>query len=267
MLKRKIFIELLLLLLFFSIIWAVFTFLPIFPDRTELKISVEKEEKIGEVIVEDILSNDPSFKEIKNSFVDSTLLIISNRLINAVGNTKFDYKIIVLNNPDINAFALPGGYIFIYSGLIEFTDKPEELAAVIAHEMGHIEKRHLISKLIKELGVNILFSGDIAVLGEVGKMATSTVFDRKQEREADKFALETLHKATISPIFLATFFRRLSSEHGSYNENLEILMTHPHNKSRIKAALEYELEKDFVTKEFDIDWKKMKLMLKEENNK
>ena len=97
-------------------------------------------------------------------------------------------------------------------------------------------------------------SNDKLVIGEISRTATSTVFDRRQEREADEFAIELLDNAEINPRIIATFFRRLKEEEGTYNENLEILMTHPHINSRIKASLEYNLDEDFVSEEFNLNW-------------
>ncbi|MCH8319106.1 MAG: M48 family metallopeptidase, partial [Bacteroidetes bacterium] len=135
-------------------------------------------------------------------------------------------------------------------------------SATTAHEIGHVEHRHVVTKLIKEFGLTLLFSvltgGDAVVLSEIGKTTISTVFDRKQEKEADLYALDMLTKSNISPQSLAAFFRRLKREKGSYNENLEIFMTHPHVNSRIKSSIEYKVPEDFESIDFDIDWEKVK---------
>lgn len=258
LMKASIFYDFLKLLAIFGLIWAVFYFFPIIPDKDDFQFSIEKEEKLGKVIVEDVLSKDPDFREISDPYLDSVIFVIEERLLQAIGTTDFEYNIRVVENPMVNAFALPGGYIFICSGLIEFSEYPEEVAAVIAHEMGHIEHRHVIAKLIKELGIGILTSGDLTILGEIGRTATSTVFDRKQERDADQFALETLYQANISPRHLGTFFRRLKSKYGVTSENLEIISTHPHINSRIKASLEFDIHQDFKPRGFDVDWDRIK---------
>ncbi|MFC2114757.1 M48 family metallopeptidase [Bacteroidota bacterium] len=256
--KSKILFDLLKLLAVFVLIWLVFVIFPVFPNRDVFSLSISKEEKLGKLIVEDILMKDPSFKRVYSDYVDSCINIIEYRLLDAMGSTEYDYKLMIVKDDIVNAFALPGGYIVINSSLIEFTDNPEELAAVIAHEMGHIEERHIVSKLIKELGISILLSGDQVVLGEVGKTAASTVFDRKQEREADKFSLDLMYEAKIDPRIMATFFRKLKSEVGDYDKKLEILMTHPHISSRIKSSLEYKIDDDFNSEPINLDWQKLK---------
>lgn len=260
--KRSLLFDLMKLLAIGAAIWALFTFIPLFPDLPDLEFSIDYEEKLGKVIVEDILSRNPGFEEIKNPAIDSALGIITNRLRNNIGLTDYQYTIRLINNPEVNAFTLPGGNIFICKGLIEFSEYPEEVAAVLAHEIGHVEKRHVVSKLVKELGLalilGILTNGDPVIITEIGKTVLSSVFDREQEREADQFGLDLLVKSNISPQSMATFFRRLEREKGTYNESLEILMTHPHTSSRIKASMEYKTPEDFKTEEFGLDWKAVK---------
>lgn len=260
--KKSIYLDLLKLLVIFGIIWAIFVLFPIFPDKSDFEISIDKEELLGELIVDNILSNSPGFMTLNTPELDSAMIVIKERLFENIGLTDYQYTIKVIENLQINAFTLPGGNIFIFSGLIEFTEYPEELAAVLAHEIGHVEHRHVVTKLIKEFGLTLLFSvltgGDAVVLSEIGKTTISTVFDRKQEKEADLYALDLLTKSNISPQSLAAFFRRLKREKGSYNENLEIFMTHPHVNSRIKSSIEYKVPEDFESIDFDIDWEKVK---------
>ena len=94
-------------------------------------------------------------------------------------STDYNYKIYVVDNPQINAFALPGGYIIVLRGLLEFTETPVELSAIIAHEMGHIEKKHIVKKLIRQFGIAILTSGDRQILQALSSTIISTGFDRE----------------------------------------------------------------------------------------
>ena len=256
--KKKLIIEFLILLVAALGIWAVFTIFPIFPDETDIQISVAKEEKLGKMIVDNIIIDNPAIRINKNKTLDSALNVIMLRLYEGMPETDFEYHIIVIDSPVINAAALPGGYILIYSGLIDLTDKPEELAAVIAHEIGHIEKRHIVYRLIQELGLSILFSGDSMVLGEVFKLTTTSAFSRKQEKEADKYSLELMEKAEIHPIVMATIFRKFKQKMYELPDQMDIISTHPNNNSRIKAALKYKVKKNFKSKEFDMDWNNIK---------
>jgi len=140
--KLSIFFDFLKLLAIFGLIFIVFYFFPIFPDKDKLEISIEKEEKIGDLMVEEFIEKDPNFKKLTNHYVDSVIYYMENKLIEAMGGTDFNYKIYVIDSPIINAYALPGGYIFIYTGLIDLSASPEEVAAVI-----------LFPDLLKKLGL------------------------------------------------------------------------------------------------------------------
>lgn len=254
---KRIWRDLFMLIAVFAVVWSVFTYLPIFPKSSLLNVSIDTEQEIGDNLVENYLNSYNGIDTIDNydvnSFIDSVFTFLSVKM----ETVKFNYTFIVVNNDQINAFAMPGGYIIIYSGLIEFCDSPEEFSSVIAHEIGHIENRHLISRLIKKLGIAILLSNEVAVLGEVSQTAIETAFDRKQEREADSYAFSLLDKSGISPRIIATFFRKLETKGLTYNKNFELLMTHPHHDERIKAALRYNLSENFEEKQLDFDLKKV----------
>jgi predicted Zn-dependent protease len=162
--RRSILKDLLILLGIFALIWLLASLFN-YPDDPHL-LSVEKEERLGEAYVDLILLN-PMFSELENEKIDSAVSMIGNRLEASLRHSDYQYNFVVFDSKMINAFTVPGGNILISSGLILFCDSPEELAAVMAHEMGHVEERHVVSRLIKELGIDILTSGDQFVLGEV----------------------------------------------------------------------------------------------------
>ena len=146
----------------------------------------------------------------------------------------------------------------IFTGLIGYCENPEELAAVMAHEIAHVEKRHVLKRLIKEIGMGVLFGDDQVIIGEIGKTAASTVFDRQQEREADEVGMQILERCNISPRAIASLFRRLARKSNKDAEVLAILSTHPHNNSRVKASLEYKLAVDFKEVPFGLDWERVR---------
>ncbi|HET9054973.1 MAG TPA: M48 family metallopeptidase, partial [Cyclobacteriaceae bacterium] len=144
-------------------------------------------------------------------------------------------------------------------------DNPEEVAAVLAHEIGHAEKRHVVTKLINEMSmtviVSVLAGGDPSVITEVLKSVVGNTFNREQETEADKFALQLMEDAQIPPKALARFFERLNDKDLDYNEDLEILMTHPHNNKRIEQARKYKTRHNFKAVPFRFDWQKIQQSL------
>ena len=250
--QRTILRDLLVLLGVFGLIWLVFSLFS-YPEDPQL-LSIHKEEKLGEAYVDLILLN-PMFEEFKNRQVNSAVRVIGDRLEEGLEDSEYNYRFVVFDSDMINAFTVPGGNILISTGLIGFCDSPEELAAVIAHEMGHVEERHVVSRLLKELGIEILTSGDQYVIGEVTGLLTSTSFDRKQEEEADLFAAKLLESSSIEPRTLATFFRKLEEEmDNELMQNFEIISTHPNFRSRIREALSFKPAKDFEAEAIDLDW-------------
>ena len=255
----KIWKELLIIVLAFGALWAVFVYFSFDWDTEITTLSVEKEEKLSDYLIENMFDR---YDEAGNSYVDSAMLVITGRLLESLDGSDYDYKIWVLKTSEVNAFATLGGNIFVFSGLFDFVESPEELAVVLAHEIGHVEHRHVVDKLIQQLGLEVLFSiitgGDPILLSEVSKLLVSSSFDRRKEQEADDFALELSEKSGINPRRLAQFFLKLNQSQGSGAEALEIIMTHPHSNSRIKAASDYELPEKFEEKLFDLDWEKLK---------
>lgn len=256
MLNIKLLRDIVILLIGFGLIWLVFTLFFADKEPTEV-ISIEKEEKLGKFFVESI-QQDPKYKPTGSIYSDSCLQVIMHRLLKPL-NSDYEYQVYLFDNAAINAFAMPGGHILVSTGLIGITDNPEELAAVLAHEIGHIEKKHLIGKLIKDMGLSLLFSGDALIMTELSHMAASHAFDRNKESEADEFALELLEKVNINPRMLGIFFRKMKEAEVDYDRRLELLMTHPHSDSRIRKALEYELTGDFQPVPIDLDWDRLKM--------
>jgi beta-barrel assembly-enhancing protease len=166
------------------------------------------------------------------------------RLLASIDEPKHDYSIYVIRNRTVNAFALPGGNIVLHSGLLRYAESPEEVAAVLAHEIGHSEEGHIMQKLIKEVGFSVLFSaitgGDIGVFSDIGRRFVTTRFDREYELEADNFALGLMEDAGVNPRYLAVFFHRLSEEDGNIMDRIDFLSTHPSHDARRQNALAYE---------------------------
>lgn len=251
--------DLLVLLGIFGLIWLGFS---LFSSPREIRLfPVSREEKMGEAYMKLVRLN-PLFTEFGNAKVDSVVGLIGERLESVLDHSEYHYTYYVFNSEMINAFTLPGGNILVSTGLIGFCKTPEELAAVLAHEMGHMEKRHVISRLVKELGIGIFTSGDPYVLGEVTGILTSAGFDRKQEAAADRFAAELLERASIEPRTLASLFRRLEEESGNeLLEQFEILSSHPNFCARIREALSYQPEGDFKAVPIAVDWEGLKAQL------
>ena len=235
-----------------------------YSDEKISLISYEQEIALGELIDEYIISSE--YKEpLTNKTIDSMMWAVGKRLQEQIPTSEYDYNIIVLDNAQINAFTIPGGNIYVFTGLISFCESPEQLAAVLAHEMGHVEKRHTVDRLAREFGLSVLFSimtgGDTVLLSDLYQTLISSGFSRSQEKEADQFALNLLEDASISPKSIASFFRKLNRENLAYDENIELVMTHPHNNTRIKASLNHEVDETFQEIPFNLNWEEIKAAL------
>lgn len=253
----KIYKELIIILVLFLVVWIGFTFLKLEPEMPNMEVSIEDEEKLGEVINELVFSD---MEEIHSPYLDSVIFEITKRLESGIDETPYEFTFHVVRNDQVNAFATLGGHIFIHSELIKVTENPEELAAVIAHEMGHVEERHVVDRMVTEVGITLLFSvltgNDPALISELLELSVSNTFSRTQEKEADQYGLLLLEKTHISPLYMAHAFRKLK-EKSSGNYTPEILSTHPNINSRIRSAMAYELSENFVAEPFNMDWEKV----------
>ncbi|MDF1570867.1 MAG: M48 family metallopeptidase [Bacteroidales bacterium] len=251
--RTSIIRDLAILLVIFGCIWGIISFFPLFPEKVEL-LSIEKEQKLGETYLE-ILMKSADFREVESEEVQSAVESIGLRLENALEDSEYTYNYVVVEDEMINAFTLPGANILVTTGLIGFSGSAEELAAVIAHEMAHVEMRHVVTRLAKELGISVLTSGDQFVVGELTRIMASTGFDRGQEQDADEFACALLEDAQIEPRTLAVFFRKLKEEQdNTLLEKFEIVSTHPNFTSRIRYVLEYVPGEDFEAVPLEMEW-------------
>lgn len=153
------------------------------------------------------------------------------------------YRWFVANQPEINAFAAPGGVVVVNTGLLRAVSTPEELAGVLAHEIAHAELRHGLKIMAKGLGLRTLLSlalGDYGgtVLAEGMKQLGELNFSREAEREADQEGLRRLVAARIDPQGMVRFFELLEKERQLAPP--EFLSTHPSTAERI-AALKKEI--------------------------
>ncbi len=240
----------------------MFTKIDFIPDFKPVSIPVEHEKKLGDLMLDQYLIG---VKKVENKTVTDAIDIIEERLLDALDSTDYQYNIIVVDVPEVNAFATLGGNIVVFTGLIKLAETPEEVAAVLAHEIGHVEERHVVNKLAAELGLTVvlalLSNGDPLIIQEVLKVLISSSFSRSQETDADNFAFELLDKAHIDPANFATFFERMKKEQEDYPEEMEMVMTHPHSNLRIDAAYNYADKHPVKVKPLDIDWAAVKKAL------
>ena len=135
----------------------------------------------------------------------------------------------------VNAAALPGGNIVIFRQLLTEAESPDEVAGIIAHEIAHVEERHVTQLMIRQLGLGMIVSAFGGPTGGSIESLMSAGFSRGAEREADARAIEMLRRAGISPLPTARFFERLAAREarfGKVSAGLGYLSTHPLSAER-----------------------------------
>lgn len=166
------------------------------------------------------------------------------------GKRGIDYTFYVVNANEVNAFAVPGGYVYVNRGLIERTSNWAELAGVLAHEIGHVEERHGVEQMERvqgaNLGLNVAYvllgrtpsNVDAAVVNAAGSIVFSR-YSREAENEADRVAIPMMLSARVNPNGLVTMFEKLMAEQRSSPSRVEQwFSTHPTTQDRIQLTRE-----------------------------
>jgi predicted Zn-dependent protease len=239
---RKIILEFLALVAFFICCWLGLSQIH-WSEIFEVKEKTSQiENALGDFYMEIITRAN---KEIEDSTFVKPLEEIKNRICTDNGIDPETIQLHLVRSNDVNAFALPGRHIVILSDLIPFCKTSDELAGVMAHEIVHIQKNHIMKKLGKEIGFSALATmlNSGAGSAETLKMLTSTAYDRKMEAEADQIAVEYLQAAKINPAGLADFLYRLSVEEADWQKHLTIVSTHPETEQRAQTILDLMREK------------------------
>lgn len=155
---------------------------------------------------------------------------------------EFEWKLTIINQDIMNAFAAPGGYVYVYTGLIKYLDKGSELAGVMAHEIAHADRRHSTEAMTKQYGFSILLSillGEEpsqleAILASLALQGTVLAYSRKAETESDEYAVYYTSDTKIyDPLGVAGFFEKLINQ-GQQAGIPEFLSTHPSEENRVE---------------------------------
>ncbi len=174
---------------------------------------------------------------------------VGQKIVAVCDRKDLEYHFAIIDTNVINAFATPGGYIFVYSGLLKQMDNEGEMAAVIAHEISHVVARHSIKRVQAAMGVTILeqlvFGNDPGALQQavnIGMGLTFASFSRADENEADNYGIQYMTKAGYNPDAAITMFEKLAAmSQGDPNFFEKLSMSHPETQERItksKALIE-----------------------------
>jgi len=181
--------------------------------------------------------------------IQADLDAIGARLTPYSRRPEVKYRFFLVNSAVVNAFAVPGGYIYVTRGIIEKMTSMDQLAGVLGHEMGHVEYRHSAKQMgrAQAAGVGVGITSVLVGGGTTGQAATQASgiaaqlvlqrYSRDQEREADGFAVVVTPQAGIDPDGIATFFQTLRDVEGSRPSDIEYYFSsHPLTEDRIREV-------------------------------
>ncbi len=225
-----------------------FTDLPSIGDTAGRLISPEQEKQFGESFMRQIRRTG---KLVQDPELNDYLQSLGYQLAAASDTPRYGFTFFLVNDSSINAFAGPGGYIGVHTGLLLAARNESELAGVLAHEIAHVTQRHLLRayEAAERMSLPTAAALIAAILigtqdGEAGQAALVGVqaasaqyqinFTRSNENEADRVGIQTLVRAGVDPMGMPAFFERLHQQTRLYGSQLpEFLSTHPVTTNRI----------------------------------
>lgn len=225
--------------------------------------NTEKEERIGAGVAAQL---EKHYEISNDSFMAERLNRILDRIAAVCDRRDLVYTVRVIDEDEINAVSLPGGYVYMFKGLVDKLTSDEELASVIAHEVGHITARHAMKRLQASYGALLLQLGAIATkdgaLAQGVGAAYQTVFSaysRQDEFQADKLSVRYMKRAGYDPEAIISVFKVLQSEHQKQGaRRVAYFRTHPYLEERIgvvrreiSGQLDFESYLDLTGQEKD----------------
>ncbi len=208
-------------------------------------MSVEREKQIGEQFLLEIQQEVPL---IEDPFITSYINRLGQKLVAQMGPQPFTYRFFIVQDPTMNAFAVPGGYIFLHTGMIMMADREGELAGVMAHEISHIYCRHMARMMEKSRPVtiatlvgamaSIFLGGALAQPLIAGVMAggqsAMLAYSRDFEAEADATGFKWMVKAGYNPRDMISMFNKMNKQRWFEGGKTPLyLRTHPYTDDRI----------------------------------
>ncbi|MDR1679488.1 MAG: M48 family metallopeptidase [Prevotellaceae bacterium] len=240
-----------------------FFVIPAVADSVAMAIPVSVETQLGEKIYRQNM--------LPFTVEDEQTKLVNDYYAQLGVESEYPVQITVVNYDEVNAFAMPGGHIVVFSGMLDRMNRHEELAGVLAHEYAHIHYRHSLRTIVRSLANYAIISiviGDVSGISglilENADNLRALQYSRELEKQADEYAFSLLREKGINPQGMIWLFETLQrlQEHSEINVTIpEFMSSHPDTKNRIEAMkmlLETEPFTPASDDELQVIWGKIK---------
>lgn len=222
---------------------------PVTGRQEFIMISPAQETSMGQSISKQV---EQEFDVLKDPTLQARLYAITERLIKVQDRKDIVYHFEILDKDDINAFTLPGGYIYVFKGLMDFAESDDELAYVLGHEMGHNTAKHAVKKLQGAMGAQLLLllstqadSPNFTRGVELALVSIFSEYSQEDEFQADELGVEYARRAGYDPAKSIDFLEKLLQHKKKKLQPITYFRTHPYVSARIakiKSALGIPLD-------------------------
>ena len=208
-------------------------------------ISQQQEVQMGQQYVQQINAQLPIIQDPElNRYIN----VLGDSIAHLTSRKDLDWQFFIVDAQEVNAFAVPGGFVYVNRGLIQRADQMDELAGVLGHEIGHVVRRHTVKQMEKAQGANIGVTLACVLTSICNSQAAGAAiniaggavfakFSRQDEAEADAEGVKNTVRAGISPVGMVTMFQKLLEERKSKPGAVDSwFLTHPLEEERITAV-------------------------------
>lgn len=204
-------------------------------DERRLAYQADREVRRQSALIQD---------DVVNAYVDK----IGQRIVATLPPSPYEFRFAVIDDTEVNAFTPGAGLVYLHSGVLLNARNVSEVAGVLGHEIGHVQRRHVADNYVRTRNTSTAYSlgalaagvfggpaaYDLAVIGgQLGALAALNTFSREDESEADAFGVDALVRAGYDPNGLVTFFDTIR---GRYGDSSSFLSSHPAPSDRIEAT-------------------------------
>lgn len=232
----------------------------------EFLFPVEQDVSLGQELADYIDQNPAEYPLVdssKNALLYQEVYKIRDAILNS-GEVKykdeFKWQVrIIEDDATLNAFAAPGGFIYVYTGIIQYLEEIDHFAGVMGHELAHADRRHSINQMIKNSGVQILLEialgeNSSGAIGQVAGGLAGLSFSRKDEADADEYSVKYLCNSPYKSNGAAGFFQKLLDDDAA-GSTPEFMSTHPSPDHRVEDINAYADELGCQTQGEASNWK------------